>query len=496
MLKLTIPNDLSYIPIARLCVSEAARKFGFPQESLFKIELALEEAASNVVQHAFEVSEDNTFDIICERIPSGMRIIIKEKGIPFDPARIPHYHPAPDIEGMSTKGLGVFLIKEIMDEVSFHNLGPEGKETHLIKYLPGKKIQEICPPSELLPDPAPHAGAPVNREKIDYLVRLMNPEEAIEISKGAYRSHGYTFFDDVIYYPERIIELNKTGELISAVAVTGENVFMGHAALHYPHPGARIAELTFAFVNPEYRSQGCMNRMCEFLFAGQGMSRPCGVYAYAVTNHIYTQKAMSRYGLSDCCIELATSPATWMFKGIEGDNSQMISVAQSFKYMEDPAPVTIYPPVHHRQMVERLCGNIHGRQRCEVPETDAPHFSENSALIETILYAAEGSAEIFVKRFGPDVIKEVRAILRDLCVKQIASITLLLNLEDPPTFFMTAEFEKMGFFFSGILPLGSIGDALVLQYLNNVAFDYGKVVLFTDTAKEILDYILGCDPNA
>jgi len=71
-----------------------------------------------------------------------------------------------------------------------------------------------------------------------------------------------------------------------------------------------------------------------------------------------------------------------------------------------------------------------------------------------------------------------------------------LNLEDPPTFFMTAEFEKMGFFFSGILPLGSIGDALVLQYLNNVAFDYGKVVLFTDTAKEILDYILGCDPNA
>ena len=39
------------------------------------------------------------------------------------------------------------------------------------------------------------------------------------------------------------------------------------------------------------------------------------------------------------------------------------------------------------------------------------------------------------------------------------------------------------------------GNALVIQYLNNVAFDYEKVVLFTDTAKEILDYIKGCDPN-
>jgi len=85
--------------------------------------------------------------------------------------------------------------------------------------------------------------------------------------------------------------------------------------------------------------------------------------------------------------------------------------------------------------------------------------------------------------------------LRDLCVKQIASITLFLNMSDPATFFLTSEFEKMWFFFSGILPGTSVGEALILQYLNNVPFDYAEVMLYTDFAKEILAYIKDRDPN-
>jgi hypothetical protein len=52
----------------------------------------------------------------------------------------------------------------------------------------------------------------------------------------------------------------------------------------------------------------------------------------------------------------------------------------------------------------------------------------------------------------------------------------------------------MGFFFAGILPLSAIGDALILQYLNNVVVDYDKIVLYTDLAKEIRDYVRSHDP--
>ena len=53
----------------------------------------------------------------------------------------------------------------------------------------------------------------------------------------------------------------------------------------------------------------------------------------------------------------------------------------------------------------------------------------------------------------------------------------------------------MGFFFAGILPESSIGDALVLQYLNNVDLDYSKILLVSDIAKELLVYISEHDPN-
>ena len=60
---------------------------------------------------------------------------------------------------------------------------------------------------------------------------------------------------------------------------------------------------------------------------------------------------------------------------------------------------------------------------------------------------------------------------------------------------MTAEFEKLGFFFAGILPESRMGDVLILQYLNNVEFDYDKMHILTDLAKELSAYIKAHDPN-
>jgi serine/threonine-protein kinase RsbW len=54
--------------------------------------------------------------------------------------------------------------------------------------------------------------------------------------------------------------------------------------------------------------------------------------------------------------------------------------------------------------------------------------------------------------------------------------------------------EKRGFFFAGILPSSRFGDALILQYLNNVAIDYDKIHLQSDMAKEICRYIQTLDP--
>ena len=164
--------------------------------------------------------------------------------------------------------------------------------------------------------------------------------------------------------------------------------------------------------------------------------------------------------------------------------------------MMEPGVLTLYPPPHHREMIERLYGNIKAHHNYAVPETQAPHFSESESVIETGVLPSEGNADIVISRYGANVIRQVKSILHDLCLKQVATIELVLSLEDPVTYFLTSEFEKMGFFFAGILPKTRVGEALILQYLNNVAIDYQRISVYSEATIAVLAYIRKHDPNA
>ena len=92
-LKLTLPNQMPYLQLAQSFVREAAAHYGFQGASLSQIELAVEEAVTNVMQHGYDAEESQAFDIICEHLPGGIRVIIHEMGMPFDPSHIPEYRP-------------------------------------------------------------------------------------------------------------------------------------------------------------------------------------------------------------------------------------------------------------------------------------------------------------------------------------------------------------------------------------------------------------------
>lgn len=489
-IRFTFPNKPEYTPLIQGFVREIAQNIGFQTGSLNQIDIAMEEAVSNVVAYTQD-DENPTFDVICEKIPSGIKIILKEHGIPFDPNKANKFKLDADPGDMRMSGLGIYLINKVMDGLWFQNLGIQGKETIMVKYLPGKEnLEEL----EKIQDNNPVEAIPI-AEKIDFDVRGMLDHEAIEVSRCAYKAHGYSFFDDHIYYPERLIEMVRSGQMISAVAVTKDNIFMGHSALLFQNPDDVTAELTFAFVIIEYRGQGALNRLVDHLFSVPKNRELRGVYAYAVTNHLFTQKSMIKFGIFDCGLLLATSPNSWKFKGISDDTSQRISVALAFKYLQPPAKKTLYVPDHHREMTEKLFKNI-----------GAPHeFVSNQiydisdvlpeSRISTSLNELESCAEIIVEEFGHDTVVQLKRLVRYFNISQVAAINLFLRLDDPLICSLTPEIEKLGFFYAGILPESRTGDVLILQYLNNVDFDYDKVHLLTDVAKELLLYIKKHDPN-
>jgi len=497
--KLTIPNDLSYGPIVGSYVKAVAQKVGFNEEDQMMIELGVDEAFTNVVEHAFEPDEEATFDIICERIPLGLQIAIREKGMPFDPSQIPVYDPGAKLEERSTTGLGFFLMKRSMDEVFFNNLGKDGKETQLIKYLEQKSIEDYFEESEL--GSFEEQPKKKKKKKIELDVRMMEAPEAIEVSKCIYKTYGYSYDKEHAYYPERIVELNESGLLESALAVTKENEMAGHCALMKDHAEDKIAEIGMAVVKPTFRGQGCLKHLSAYLMDRARTEGLTGIYAQAVSNHPYSQRAMHKFGFHDCGMLLANVPTTRSFKGLTEKLEQRESYVISFQYLNKPEDLVVYPPDHHKDMIEKIYHNIGLSPACRAPGgadascEERPDGISGESIQKTKVLTGKGIAYIQLSYCGLDALKEVRVRLKDLCLKRLDVIYLYLGLQNPSSHSLVSEFEKMGFFFGGVFPGTQYGDALILQYLNNVSIDYSKIALDSEMGKELAAYIEQHDRN-
>jgi anti-sigma regulatory factor (Ser/Thr protein kinase)/GNAT superfamily N-acetyltransferase len=495
---LTLPNDVSYLSVARHYVQEVARTMGFDDEEQHAIDGAVFEAVENVIEHAFEPGERERFAISCERVPAGIRIIVKEKGLPFDPNRIVDREKdsGPDREDPE-KDHGIPLMRDLMDEVSIHSLGPEGKEVHLIKYSKKATIEDYIEACELEPYEPPVEERPPIEGKTDFQIRLMRPDEAVEVAKCVYRSYGYSYFYQAIYYPDRMVELNKSGHVISAVAVAEDGDLAGHCSLFRSNVLSPIAEIGQAVVKPEYRGHGCLLKLTEYLIQ-EGKSRGlAGVFVGAVTNHMFSQRIAERLGFHNCGLKLAYVPSTVSFKGIREQLSQRETFTVDYQYLQTPETPTLYPPRHHRDFVVRLYGNLGNAPRFAEPDQNAAGLPARGSTIEvkSAVFSPEGFASIDVKQYGTDVVTQVRRTLADLCLQRYDAIELGLDLKDPFTGVMTRDFEKLGFFFSGILPGASGGEVLTLQYLNNIEIDYEKINVYSEMGRATLAYVRDHDPH-
>ncbi len=456
--------------------------------------LALEEAVVNVVKHSFEPDEIASYQLIFEPTASGIRIIVKDKGLPFAPDMVPEYTAPVDIDDDAGSGLGSFLMRKSVDRIEFRNLGREGKELHLIKHLPYRSVAEYQDSSDLtfFSESKPEQEAP--REKKAFTIRLMEPSESFEVSRLFYRAYGYSYGVDSIYYPERFERLHRDETIISVVTVAEDGAIVGHFALVRDSPDSPIAEAAMAVVQPSFRGQGCQTAMMARLLEEARARGLAGVFSKAVTNHVYAQKAGEKGGFNRAAIVLGLIPADRSFKGIQGPLSQRESVAFGYYPIARLPGIVIYPPPHHADFIQGIYRNLGlertpGRMAGTMPETEA------ASVLKTSVMPTYNRAAVEVEKYGKSFYSELRMALKALCVRRIDQITLYLPLEDPCTALMCDEIEAMGFFIAGVLPCSHMGDVLMLQYLNNVPIDYSKVQVASAAGREILDYVRAHDPN-
>lgn len=131
---LTIESRTEKLSIVREFISKAAREFGFDEESIGKIALAVDEACTNIIKHAYHFATDKPISIRVNQNNGTFEVIIRDEGHPFNPDDIHLPDMKEYLKSYKRGGLGVYLMKSLMDKVEYKP-SPNGNEVRLVKYL-------------------------------------------------------------------------------------------------------------------------------------------------------------------------------------------------------------------------------------------------------------------------------------------------------------------------------------------------------------------------
>lgn len=120
--QLTLHNDVQQIELLAEYIDSIADEAGINPSLAMSLNLALEEAVTNVIMYAYPEGTDGTVDIITEANDGLLTFIIKDSGKAFDPTQKEDADVTLSAEERQIGGLGIFLVKQIMDTVNYQRL--------------------------------------------------------------------------------------------------------------------------------------------------------------------------------------------------------------------------------------------------------------------------------------------------------------------------------------------------------------------------------------
>ena len=132
MQTLTFPTTFDILDEIRSFVGDQAREAGFNAKDIYSIQLATDEAASNVIEHAYGGKPDGKFDVSCEFRVDHLIITLLDHGKTFEPSRVEEPNLKADLLDRKIGGLGIYLMHKLMDEVRYEST-PAGNLLTLVK---------------------------------------------------------------------------------------------------------------------------------------------------------------------------------------------------------------------------------------------------------------------------------------------------------------------------------------------------------------------------
>lgn len=132
---LVVKSSTDNLSIIREFTKASAAECGCSDELTGKIILAVDEACTNIIKHAYKYSSSGDIDISIKHSKSKLIISITDSGEHFNSDAVPMPNLAEYQKQKKSGGLGIFLMKKLMDEVNYKILKDNRNQVELVKHL-------------------------------------------------------------------------------------------------------------------------------------------------------------------------------------------------------------------------------------------------------------------------------------------------------------------------------------------------------------------------
>jgi len=490
--KVIIKNDFDSIEPLVEYLNSIGSLVGLNKKEKQKISYALEESLQNSISFDFESGSEEDIEIEITHIASGLKVTISDDGMPKNPftqsvqtldeiVKDVSFESLAKSDGDDISALSAFVIHRLLDKYSYINKGKDGRSIEMTIYASNKRIQEEVEPEQT-----------TQEDKFE-LIRVPMGGDITGISRLFYKSYGYSYVNDMVYYPDRLATKIEENSLISKVAISQQNRVIGHIALMQPFDGAKISEWGMAISDPLFRGQGIMSELISEIMHKAQTSPFHGIFSHSVTNHEFTQKICINYGFSDVALLVGYAGSELSFKNITNDLTQRESTIISYNALKKEPQVKLFMPKKHQEMIKKLYKGI-GIEAVQKTPSKTVNIPLKTELTDTIV-SSINIAEIILNSIASDALELVKYLTKKFSIAKIDIIYLCIDLEDENSPDLVEKLEEIGYLFGGIFPHYHHENALVLQYINNIKFDYSLIRCYTPLAQELRDYICSQDGN-
>jgi hypothetical protein len=504
-----IPPLADFLPPVLSCCRDLGEVFGFSGDDMLRIEVALEEAVTAVLEEKLQGAEeespgsgagavpqrrsrpsDEVLTLQFRRVPLGMRVVLGNFRTPLTRESLESYSPSGEPDENAMSGLGLFLMRNLVDKVALYDHGEEGRgrELHLFKMLrrernvpePGEALQETASGYGDAPEAprAPCTPPPASVRSFKTPARSGRvPDSHVAEIASAFSEMRKKCGKEIS--PAQLLESLLDPD-ISLFAAWGESdeLLAVQATERYSFRHSLLLALPPLF-SEDAEENACSALLLDSLIEhAEKQAKTGGILGFVPGKAGGNSALFASRWFSECAI-LPAPPGNSFLKanGEAGMGVFRLSPSAGF-------PPGLYAPKRYHSLLRSIYKEESNSRKFDFEHPGEP-LRQRSVISATAELQGQ-RCDLFLHDYGLDFLFQLSVLTKQLLRKETRNLVLHLSMELPSTAAASEDAEKLGYVFCGVLPGTPGGDQLLYIHRDGLQRILEKIEPATETGRALV----------